>query len=296
MRSEVACIPCVLRQCQRVVKAAKKNRSVSLQGCVGRNRGLGAGRRALAVLKSSSLAQPPSSLTSRVLLEIYRYLKVPDPFLTEKRRETRLGRFFSKTVKASIRKSRDPVRTALHYAAAGNIIDVGTQEHFDLPAALQRAQAERFALDDYPLFRKYLKTARTIFYILDNAGEIYFDMLFLELLKNYTLTVAAKSSPILNDVTKAETEALGLKRIARVIGTGSGFLGVDFAHRSEEFKTAYLNSDMIIAKGHANFESLVDRHRPAFFLLKAKCPVVAKKLGVLVGDSVFYHYTPVTGH
>jgi uncharacterized protein with ATP-grasp and redox domains len=35
---------------------------------------------------------------------------------------------------------------------------------------------------------------------------------------------------------------------------------------------------------------LVDRERDAFFILKAKCPVVAKSLGVEIGDSVFYYY------
>ncbi len=279
MHSDVSCIPCVLRQCQRVVQAAHAS-----------TQALAAGKQALAVLENLSLDEPPSSFTSRVLVAVYQFLGNADPFRSEKLRQNRLGRSFSRRAKEAIKKSKDPLRTALHYAAAGNIIDVGTQDSFDLNVALKKAQAERFAIDHYPVFKKQLKTARTILYIVDNAGEIYFDLLFLELLKDHTLTVAAKRSPILNDLTRAEVAELGLDRTANVIDTGSGFLGIDFATLSEPFKTAYRNSDLIIAKGHANFESLVDRDRPAFFLLKAKCPVVANKLGVTIGDSVFYHY------
>lgn len=283
MRSEVGCIPCVLRQCERVVKAAAKN-----------EQSLGAGQRALSVLKNLSLHEPPSTFTSRVLLEVYEYLGTRDPFRTEKQRQARLGRSFAHKVNEAIKKSKDPIKTALHYAAAANIIDVGTQESFDLETVLAKAEAERFAIDDYRIFKKQLKSARTILYILDNAGEIYFDLLFLELLKNYNLTVAAKPSPILNDVTMTETKEVGLDRWANVIDTGSGFLGINFATMSAAFKTAYENSDIIIAKGHANFESLIDQTRPAFFLLKAKCPVVANKLGVRIGDSVFYYYNDLT--
>lgn len=47
---------------------------------------------------------------------------------------------------------------------------------------------------------------------------------------------------------------------------------------------------MVIAKGHANFESMVDMERDGF-ILKAKCPVVAGRLNVQEGDSVFF-YSP----
>ena len=57
-------------------------------------------------------------------------------------------------------------------------------------------------------------------------------------------------------------------------------MGADFL---EEFYQA----DLIIAKGHGNFETLNEVvGRNIFFILKAKCEVVAKELGVNVGDSV----------
>lgn len=45
-------------------------------------------------------------------------------------------------------------------------------------------------------------------------------------------------------------------------------------------------ADLIISKGQANYETLSDVPRNVFFLLKAKCPVIAGHLGVQVGDLV----------
>ena len=43
---------------------------------------------------------------------------------------------------------------------------------------------------------------------------------------------------------------------------------------------------LVISKGQGNYETLSREEKPIFFLLKAKCPVVAKDLGVKQGDTV----------
>jgi uncharacterized protein with ATP-grasp and redox domains len=43
---------------------------------------------------------------------------------------------------------------------------------------------------------------------------------------------------------------------------------------------------MIISKGQGNYEGLSDTDRPMFFLLKAKCPVIAGDIGVDEDDIV----------
>jgi uncharacterized protein with ATP-grasp and redox domains len=45
-------------------------------------------------------------------------------------------------------------------------------------------------------------------------------------------------------------------------------------------------ADMILSKGQGNFEALSEEKRPIFFMLMAKCPVVAKDIGCNVGDIV----------
>ena len=56
--------------------------------------------------------------------------------------------------------------------------------------------------------------------------------------------------------------------------------GISLTASSEEFMGAYRSADLIIAKGQGNFETLCDdSDRPVFFLFRAKCPVVIRKLG-----------------
>jgi uncharacterized protein with ATP-grasp and redox domains len=47
---------------------------------------------------------------------------------------------------------------------------------------------------------------------------------------------------------------------------------------------------MVISKGQGNYESLSESKRDIFFMLKAKCSVIAKHLNVNVGDIIFKHH------
>ena len=49
-------------------------------------------------------------------------------------------------------------------------------------------------------------------------------------------------------------------------------------HCSEAFINAFENADLIISKGQGNFETLSDTTRPICFLLRVKCPEVARHL------------------
>ncbi|HIH37188.1 MAG TPA: DUF89 family protein, partial [Methanocellales archaeon] len=66
---------------------------------------------------------------------------------------------------------------------------------------------------------------------------------------------------------------------------GVGVLGNGMSYSSKEFWKILAQSDMIIGKGQGNYESLSDRGK-IFFLLMAKCPVIAKDLGVSIGDTI----------
>ncbi|HPF32846.1 MAG TPA: ARMT1-like domain-containing protein, partial [Candidatus Sabulitectum sp.] len=55
---------------------------------------------------------------------------------------------------------------------------------------------------------------------------------------------------------------------------------------SREFMELFDSSPLIISKGQGNYEGLSGTRRPVFFLLKAKCPVIAGDMGVSEGDLV----------
>ncbi len=279
MESEALCIPCVIRQCQRIVLQVSAEERLFREVT----------ELAMELVGKFSLSEPPSLFTSRIIMAVYELLNNSDPFLELKREMQEIGKKISEKARKIIDTSYDPIHTALKFACAGNVIDIGPQSTFDLNKA---SEETKFAIDDYKIFKEKLKGRERLLYILDNAGEIYFDKILIEKLSHLGLKVkmVVKERPILNDATLTEAKEAALFELGEVITTGSGFLGINFEDISPNFLREYEESEIIIAKGHANFESLIDRERDAFFLLKAKCPVVARRLGVKVGDSVFYRW------
>ena len=51
-------------------------------------------------------------------------------------------------------------------------------------------------------------------------------------------------------------------------------------------------ADVVVAEGQAYFETLAGTEREVLFLLKARCPVVARALGVEVGAAVLRMHCP----
>lgn len=278
MHSEPRCIPCVIHQCQRIAQMVTGDN----------DKVLSVTHRVLDRIQELTLDEPPSLFTSRLLLETHAALGVEDPFARARIEMNDLARRVAEAAREKIERSNDPLHTAMLYAAAGNIIDVGPRASFDLNAALAELQ---FKHDDYHVFRENLHGAQRITYLLDNAGEIFFDRLLIERLAGFQLTLVVKAGPILNDALLSDADAAGLGQFGRVMTTGNRFLGVSYDDSSDEFKSAFDNADIVIAKGHANFESVVDMERDAFFILKAKCPIVAARLKAQEGDSVF-DYSP----
>ena len=56
---------------------------------------------------------------------------------------------------------------------------------------------------------------------------------------------------------------------------------------SNEFAETFRAADIILAKGRGNFETLDENPEEIFFILKAKCLVVARALDVGEGAIVF---------
>lgn len=304
MQSEPQCIPCVLKQCERVVEVAWANESFRQQIITTypqKEQLLSQVRhRALEITSQLSLQDPPSKFTSQVLKEIYQIINLYDPFELIKKAQNELGKSIYAIGQKEIKNSFDPIHLAISFSACGNIIDVGPADIYSvhnqsisLHEEIQSLAQQRLAIDDYKIFKEKFRTAEKILYIVDNAGEIYLDKLLLERLKGPELFIAVKASPILNDAIKTDAVLAGLDSIGKIIplsdDKNSRFLGVDFAYTSETFNTIFNTCDMVIAKGHANFESLVDCERDCFFILMAKCPVVSQRLGVKIKDRVLYY-------
>jgi len=179
----------------------------------------------------------------------------------------------------------ESLEVGIRLSIAGNIIDLGPNREYDLWDTVQRVLAQPFAIDDGAAFRDALGRARQVLYLADNAGETVFDMLLIEVLE-LPVIYAVKGGPTLNDATRDDALAAGLDRVADIVSTGSDAPGTILDRCSEEFRQLYSEADMVIAKGQANYEMLSEEGAKVFLLLQAKCPVIARDLGVSVGSIV----------
>ena len=119
----------------------------------------------------------------------------------------------------------------------------------------------------------------------DNAGEIVFDILLVEQMKNMGLSVmiAVKGGPIINDAILEDAEASGMSTIAdKVITTGVDAVGLALNEVSAEFLSVYNSVDLIFAKGMGYAETLTEYKlkKPHVLLFRTKCNPVANSFGV----------------
>jgi hypothetical protein len=80
--------------------------------------------------------------------------------------------------------------------------------------------------------------------------------------------------------------AAGLDAVSTLIDTGSDAPGTLLDRCSPAFRAQFAQAPLIIAKGQANYETLSDIRAPVFFLLQAKCQIIADDLGVPVAGVV----------
>lgn len=181
----------------------------------------------------------------------------------------------------------DWVETGVRIAIAGNIMDLGVvspEALSDAEAELDRALSQPFAVSDLPALRDALEAAKTVLYIGDNAGEIVFDKAFISAMaqRGKRVTFAVRGAPIINDVVLADAEQVGMGEVAEVIETGFAGPGAELHLCSDDFRRRFDAADVVIAKGQGNFESLSGLSGPVYLLLQAKCPAIARHIGVPV--------------
>ncbi len=98
------------------------------------------------------------------------------------------------------------------------------------------------------------------------------------------MTYAVRERPIINDAILKDAVEAGIDEVAAIFSSGCDAPGCILSLCSDEFLKLYNSAELIISKGQGNYEGLSDETRPIFFLLKAKCFVVAGDIGVPQGS------------
>jgi uncharacterized protein with ATP-grasp and redox domains len=179
--------------------------------------------------------------------------------------------------------------TAMRLAIAGNVIDYGMGPDFDIKKTISLVLEKKFRIYDFSEFVQALKKSQNITYVADNAGEIVFDKILLEtIMREYNIRkilFAVKGTPFINDATMEDAVYVGIDRIPGIEIINIGVNETGMKRSGEAFLNRIAKSDIVISKGQGNYEALTDQEK-IFFMLIAKCPIIARDLGVNVGDIV----------
>jgi len=279
MRTYFDCIPCFVRQVLDSVRMTTDDEQIQEKVL----------REALYLGSKMDLSQSPPAMAQKIHRFIREITGVKDPYLEVKNRFNKLGLQMYPELKQQVETSADPLETAVRLAIAGNIIDFGVNsvvEQSQVEKTIAESLTEPLDMEAMEEFREATSQAEDILYLGDNTGEIVFDRLLIEQLPYEKITFAVKGGPILNDATIEDAQIVGLTDIVNVIDNGSDAPGTILESCSEAFRRRFDKSDLIIAKGQGNYETLSNIDKNIFFMLQPKCVVLARHLGCEIGSLV----------
>ena len=272
MNAQLECLPCLGRN---AVDAARRSTGDSdLRHCIVCE--------SFKLLSANRLDQPPP-FTARQILDIAeKHTGIADVYKEEKRRSNRLAEQLVAQLAAIPEYDPASFESRLRLAVAGNILDFGIFGDLDIAAAMnvvRSAFTRPLPLDAVQRLQEKMESAQRILYILDNCGEAVFDRVFMEPYR-HKITIAVRGRPAFNDVTADDLPECRLDNFAAgwIANGPTGIPGVILDHCSPEFRGVFGSSDLIIAKGQGNFETMNVYDAPIAFLFMAKCPVVVRLL------------------
>ena len=185
--------------------------------------------------------------------------------------------------------AREGFERACLIAAAANVSSLGAPSgaytFSELRAVMGEGRSSTLIIGNV---LNAVENAQRILYVPDNAGEIGFDALAMALLKamGKRVTLLVKSDTFFEDATPGDAHFFGLDRVVDEIVTTRGFAAP--AELEPPASEALANADLIMAKGTGSYEALHGEPlgKPAVFMLKIKCPALAREVGAGIGTTV----------
>ena len=188
---------------------------------------------------------------------------------------------------SNVRNADDSLKCALQYSMTGNYIDFGSMNVVDeqyLEKLLTTVEERPINAETYDNMREDLFKADKLVFITDNCGEIVLDKVLIKtILKQYPqvdITVLVRGGETLNDATMKDAEEVGMTDLVKVIHNGNDIAGTCLSKLSEEALQCLNESDLILSKGQANFETLRGCGKNIYYIFLCKCDMFAKRFSV----------------
>jgi hypothetical protein len=291
MKIQTECLPCLLKRILFETELCTKKNKNQTQAM----------RTACTLLAEHYTPQECSAtIATKVHKGVYEVLQDKDPYAQLKHTSNLIAISLIPKIEGLIKTSSDPLKTSMICSIIGNIMDFGIDGSSANPRILEEVFetlfAEGLGYDDYKKLKKLLKNATHLVLFTDNCGEIVFDKILCRELKHFNpalhITTVVKGEPILSDATIEDAEEIKFHEVVDSLYTTGGFaVGVDFSKLPAEVKSALQHTDMIIAKGMANYESFSETiFKPIAYLLRTKCNAIARSMNLPRNISVIKLY------
>jgi len=284
------CIPCILRMSLEVARLAMKDEERIK-------------RFMKKLLKLRSLKGEDWSVTSpEVIRDVWIIMEQisgeADPLRWVKEEQNRRALKILPRVREQILRSYDPLEEAVKFAIAGNSIDAMVNRREKSEKIFEILQGHKIDPFEMRQLKERLKKARMLVYLGDNCGEIVFDRLLIETIRDrYDLDVifVTRTLPVLNDATLQDAISVGMEEVAQVVENGipEPLPGTVLQKASPQVRTLMEGADLIISKGGGNYDSLTEEERlkgKITFLFQAKCYPYCSLYRLPLGGLIVYNY------
>lgn len=188
-------------------------------------------------------------------------------------------------IRKRVQEARDPVYAALQFSILGNYLDFSAlrgQVSFEkLTEMLDAARDISLDEDTYRKFRQDLAQGKTLLVLTDNAGEIGFDRILAETIfeafPNLAITFCVRGGITQNDATREDAAEMGIP--FPVIDNGNLVPGTQLDQLGDEASQALQTSDVILAKGMANVETMFGCGLNVYYAFLIKCHRFVDRFG-----------------
>jgi len=279
MRTDLNCLPCILNQMIRAINKTikdEKNREIAL-------------REVLYSLYEADWKKSPMIVAYNAFKKVKEISNVKDPFYEDKREQNKKALEIYPKLKEMVTNSDDPLFTAVKLAIVGNVIDLGPGHDFEIEQAVEESAKKDLKINHYDMFKKLVGDAQDILYIADNAGEIVFDKVLLEQLKEKKITFVIRAQAVANDALYEDAIEVGIDKLAKIEKLDLLAQTPVDGKTLEDMQEMFQIYDVIISKGQANFELFDEYSGNTFFLLKVKCQPIATVLNAEIGDLILLY-------
>ena len=189
----------------------------------------------------------------------------------------------------SAKTDREKLERACGLAAASNVAPLnsptGAYTFQEIRQIIEGGEDQPVVMGD---IYAAVKDAQKILYVTDNAGEIGFDSLVIDIIKRMgpSVTLVVKGRTYFEDATCEDAQFFNLETIVDRLVTTEGFFAPQEV--SEELRRVFAESDLLLVKGTGSYEAFAGdtEGKPAIFMLKVKCDPIARETGIPKGRVV----------